>query len=324
MLGACSTRPQRYCPPARLISAVLLCRELIECVRKVLLVGVLTFYDQGSLTQISLGLVVCVLSIFAYSNCKPYEVYLNDVLQWLCQFSVFAALLAALLLKYEEVELESESLLVILYALALTPLVLTVPIMVLEVAQQGGRPRPTLRRLRALTHRAHRRSLRGSMSSDGDATPQSRTMRPFEVNATLASSQTAPALLSRLPEGVHVEAVHARESVQSEIGSGRSSRFSGLASCCASQFLSRRASEAAAQAPHDGEASTRPRRGSARFLHMGTPPGSPARHNPQVSVTAERDPAAGGTPILSHSGAGSFEAAAREPRRATELSTTSL
>jgi len=71
--------------------------EILECLRKVLLVGVFIVFGAGSAVQLAFGLVVCVGFIILYNNMKPYDVWQNDVLQQLAQAMVFVTLLSAVI-----------------------------------------------------------------------------------------------------------------------------------------------------------------------------------------------------------------------------------
>ena len=70
--------------------------ELVECLRKVLLTGLFMFYKKGSLEQLALGLLVCLFFIQAYHNVKPYARNADNMLQQLCQLSIFVTLLTGL------------------------------------------------------------------------------------------------------------------------------------------------------------------------------------------------------------------------------------
>lgn len=45
--------------------------EIIECARKIILVGLFIFFGQGSTVQLAVGLTVCVIFITLYHNIKP-------------------------------------------------------------------------------------------------------------------------------------------------------------------------------------------------------------------------------------------------------------
>ena len=57
--------------------------------------GVLIFYSPGSIEQLSVGLALAVLFIAWYHHLQPYESDWDDRLQFLCQCTVFAALVYA-------------------------------------------------------------------------------------------------------------------------------------------------------------------------------------------------------------------------------------
>ena len=115
----------------------MLCRcrwEDVECVRKLLMVGVLVFCGQGSLEQLVLGLFITVVFIMVYSTFKPYEADSNDSLQSLCQFSIFVVLLSALIMKFDESERTSEIITSFLFCCALLPIALALGTVAVEAA----------------------------------------------------------------------------------------------------------------------------------------------------------------------------------------------
>jgi hypothetical protein len=172
-------------------------------------------------------------------------------------------------------------------------------------------------------------SSRGSLDLRSSA--QQRVAHLYSRVSELASEASPGRRISmrfaRRASQAQVEAAQVRGSV-TERDSGRSSRFSGLSARISDSGW--RVSQPVTGGPVSPEQlmlTTRPRRGSARVLHVGLSPGSPrspAPHHLQVSAAVEARTAAEGSPALVHSGAGSFEAAVREPRRANELNTTSL
>ena len=158
---------------------------------------------------------------------------------------------------------------------------------------------------------------------------QQRAAHLFSRVSELASEASPGRRISmrfaRRASQAQVEATQVRMSA-TDRDSGRSSRFSGLSTRASNSRASQSAASQSAS-PEQPTLRTRPRRGSVRVLHVGLSPESPcppARHNLQVSSTVEGSPVVEGSPALVHSGTGSFEAAAREPRRANELNTTSL
>ena len=70
--------------------------EVFECIRKVCIVGVLIVAGRGSITQMCVGLIISFVSTCLYHNLKPYDSWQNDLVQQLCQFTLFVTLLAAL------------------------------------------------------------------------------------------------------------------------------------------------------------------------------------------------------------------------------------
>jgi len=76
--------------------------ELIECLRKVVLVGLFIFIERKTVLQLLLGVVISGVFIVVYNIFKPYDAWQNNVLQQVCQLSIFFTLLTALILRYRE------------------------------------------------------------------------------------------------------------------------------------------------------------------------------------------------------------------------------
>ena len=70
--------------------------ELFECLRKVALTGITTFAPRGSIGQLVMGLVLCVLFSWAFHNLKPYKSDENDSLAQMCQAVVFFVIISKL------------------------------------------------------------------------------------------------------------------------------------------------------------------------------------------------------------------------------------
>jgi len=78
--------------------------EIFECVRKVTLVGLLVFFGEGSIVQLTVGLFVCAICLMAYNNVKPYAAWQNDAMQQICQLNIFVTLLSAIVMRVEAEE----------------------------------------------------------------------------------------------------------------------------------------------------------------------------------------------------------------------------
>jgi len=74
--------------------------ELVECLRKILLVGMPVFFEMGSVAQLSYGLLVCFLSFGAYMLLTPYTSESDDRLAQLCQMQIFFSLVASIMLRH--------------------------------------------------------------------------------------------------------------------------------------------------------------------------------------------------------------------------------
>ena len=117
--------------------------EIVECLRKVVLTGLFTFYKKGSLEQLTLGLVVNVFFIQAYHNLKPYQKTGDNRYQQLCQLAIFVALLTGLnkfsLENCSECDSEdSTTISIVLNACAIIPLALIPVALVIELEMIGG------------------------------------------------------------------------------------------------------------------------------------------------------------------------------------------
>ena len=100
--------------------------EIIECVRKLLIVCLPVFFTpSGSITQLIFGLVVCFLTFGTHMLCAPYVDNADDRLAQLCQVQIFFALLSSLALKYDPLVINDPiSWDVLLSILSILPLVL--------------------------------------------------------------------------------------------------------------------------------------------------------------------------------------------------------
>ena len=66
--------------------------EIVECARKLCLVGLPVFLGGGSSKQKVVGLATCFFSTCLFSQLQPYRDPLDDVLMQLCQLEIFIAL----------------------------------------------------------------------------------------------------------------------------------------------------------------------------------------------------------------------------------------
>jgi len=73
--------------------------EVVECARKIGQVGLPVFFEEGSTQQLIVGLVICFLSAMVYATWQPHEDPADHLLQKVCQFEIFIALLSALVLR---------------------------------------------------------------------------------------------------------------------------------------------------------------------------------------------------------------------------------
>jgi len=75
--------------------------EVFECVRKICLVGLPIFLEQGSSAQLIVGLLVCFISYGMYASYKPYVKGSDGWLSKVCQVSLFFSLVSSIALKME-------------------------------------------------------------------------------------------------------------------------------------------------------------------------------------------------------------------------------
>ena len=83
--------------------------EVVEALRKVIFVGIFVFFDPGSEGQLVLGVLVAAGFLGLYHNIQPYDVPQNNLLQYLCQFTLFLTLLAALVIKIDSVAVQLQT-----------------------------------------------------------------------------------------------------------------------------------------------------------------------------------------------------------------------
>jgi len=95
--------------------------EVVECIRKVLLVGLPVFFRPGTPEQLVLGLIICFISFGAYMQLSPFAKSAHDLMSQLCQFQIFFALLAGVVLKTDPTESETEVLGTILTVMCAVP-----------------------------------------------------------------------------------------------------------------------------------------------------------------------------------------------------------
>jgi hypothetical protein len=75
--------------------------EVLECVRKMLLTGVMMFVMQNSATQLAIGIFITFLSFGAFAYIEPFLDPNDSWMQMCAQFATFLVLLTGLLFKME-------------------------------------------------------------------------------------------------------------------------------------------------------------------------------------------------------------------------------
>ena len=73
--------------------------EVIECVRKTLLLGLPSFFVPGSATQLVLGLLISFLFALVQIRLTPFEDSNDDVLMVACQVELFVTLVTSLVMR---------------------------------------------------------------------------------------------------------------------------------------------------------------------------------------------------------------------------------
>jgi hypothetical protein len=73
--------------------------EIVECVRKLLLVGVTNFFTPGSDRQLLFSLLVAFSSFGFYARVMPYEDGDNDLLSMTCQVQIFLSIASKIVLR---------------------------------------------------------------------------------------------------------------------------------------------------------------------------------------------------------------------------------
>ena len=122
--------------------------EPMECVRKLILIGVLLFYNQGTIAQLLVGLLVSMGSIMAYLGYKPFKEDVDNIMAVVCEVSIFGALVSSLVIAHSTSPLQEgdlEAVQGILIALVISPLVLVVPLSFIQLKKELGFKNPFLR-----------------------------------------------------------------------------------------------------------------------------------------------------------------------------------
>jgi len=70
--------------------------EIFECLYKVSIVGLMIFYNAGTIEQHILGLLICFVAACTYNNLKPYNKVVNNWTQQIAQFAIVITLLMAM------------------------------------------------------------------------------------------------------------------------------------------------------------------------------------------------------------------------------------
>ena len=112
--------------------------EVLEYVlQKLVLVGLLVFYEPGSLSQLTLGLVVCFVYFGFCCYLLPFGNKTDNLMVCVTQFSLFIAMLSAVVVEHGSTEVPAFVVLVLSVA-AVTPAVLGLVLSVQAVFNEMG------------------------------------------------------------------------------------------------------------------------------------------------------------------------------------------
>ena len=113
--------------------------ELTECLRKLLLIGVLLFYRQGTVAQLMVGLLICLGSAMMYSYFQPFKARADNCMAMVCEVSIFASLLSSLVLVHGDEPLgaaDAEAVEGLLVFLMVFPLAAIAPLTIWQLANE--------------------------------------------------------------------------------------------------------------------------------------------------------------------------------------------
>lgn len=154
--------------------------EVPECMRKLLLSGLLSLVGPGSIEQLAVGMIVCVGFIAAYHHARPYESDFDDWLQFLCSASVFFGLLWAILMKgqpaVDSVGVAHDSIFldVLLSVLTFLPSLLVLPMLLIEqriCAEDEDQRKARRGSEAAFSQRSSEREMESSPESRAQSSP---------------------------------------------------------------------------------------------------------------------------------------------------------
>jgi len=113
--------------------------ESLEAARKLLILGFLMFYEQGSFYQIMVGLLVCLASSMAYTYFHPFKAKTDNAMAILCEVSNFVGLVSALPIRETGISENDESTLEnFLVTLAILPAAMIIPLSLAQLFLELG------------------------------------------------------------------------------------------------------------------------------------------------------------------------------------------
>ena len=143
--------------------------EALECVRKVLLTGVLGVFDPGSDEQLTVGLVITIAFSWLYHNIKPYKSSYDDGLAQLCQGSLFFVFIGEIVLRGKTAA--PEALDYTLCCVVAMPFVFAVVVAIIEAAKDRETQQFMQQRANSLAFGLSQRSLAFGLSQRTSSLP---------------------------------------------------------------------------------------------------------------------------------------------------------
>jgi len=111
--------------------------EVLECVRKMFLTGLMMFVMQNSATQLAIGVLISFLSFGAFAYIEPYLDPNDSWMQMCAQFATFLVLLTGLLFKMNVMsapgEIPEDYAVVIMYIVVIFPICVAIYIVAYDI-----------------------------------------------------------------------------------------------------------------------------------------------------------------------------------------------
>ena len=180
--------------------------EVVEYVlQKLILIGLMVFFQPGSLPQLTLGLIVCFLYFGLCCYLLPFAGYTDNLMACVTQFSLFVAMLTAVIIKYGGDAEVPPSVLLTLTVAACVPAALSILLTVNQLFEElgcdplGAAYAPLQR---AFVRRVHR-TRPAALLPGSPREPPSISVLPAPSPHLSLQSQTAPAPATRTHTTAH-------------------------------------------------------------------------------------------------------------------------